>query len=164
MNTSGKPARKPTKKSERKVPPARANRQPDPTPYAVGESVFAGLAEGRWEPGTILKAPSAERGAVVQLHDGTFVRAPMEALRRTAPVDPTNPAHYRSHASGVECIQITEHLGFCLGNAVKYIWRSGERAERTIEDLRKAVWYLEREIARLEKPIPYKLAPKAVAK
>lgn len=72
--------------------------------------------------------------------------------------DPTNPAHYRSHPSGVECITVTEHLGFCLGNAVKYIWRSGERAERTIEDLRKAVWYLEREIARLEKPIPYKLA------
>ena len=80
------------------------------------------------------------------------------------PKDPTNPAHYRSHASGVECIQITEHLGFCLGNAVKYIWRAGEREAKTIEDLRKAVWYLEREIARLEKPIPYRLAPKAVAK
>ena len=75
-----------------------------------------------------------------------------------APADPTNPAHYRSHASGVECIQITEHLGFCLGNAIKYIWRAGEREAKTIEDLRKAVWYLEREIARLEKPIPYRLA------
>lgn len=74
------------------------------------------------------------------------------------PQDPTNPAHYRSHASGVECIQITEHLGFCLGNAIKYIWRAGEREAKTIEDLRKAVWYLEREIARLEKPIPYRLA------
>ena len=81
-----------------------------------------------------------------------------------APADPTNPAHYRSHASGVECIQITEHLGFCLGNAVKYIWRAGEREAKTIEDLRKAVWYLEREIARLEKPIPYRLTAKAVAK
>lgn len=80
----------------------------------------------------------------------------------TAP-DPTNPAHYRSHPSGVECITVTEHLGFCLGNAVKYIWRAGERDERTIEDLRKARWYLDREIARLERPIPYKLAGKAVA-
>jgi len=79
--------------------------------------------------------------------------------------DPVNhPEHYLTHRSGVECITVTEHLGFCLGNAVKYIWRSGERAERTIEDLRKAVWYLEREIARLERPIPYKLAGKAVAK
>ena len=74
-----------------------------------------------------------------------------------APAGPTNPAHYRRHGSGVEWIQNNGHLGHCLGNAIKYIWRSGERAERTIEDLRKAVWYLEREIARLEKPIPYRL-------
>ena len=73
------------------------------------------------------------------------------------PQDPTNPAHYRSHASGVECIQITEHLGFCLGNAVKYIWRAEEHGKQ-LEDLKKARWYLDREIARLEKPIPYRLA------
>lgn len=78
--------------------------------------------------------------------------------------DPINPKHYTSHPSGVECITITEHLGFCLGNAIKYIWRAGARDERTIEDLRKAVWYLEREIARLEKPIPYKLTPKGRGK
>lgn len=77
--------------------------------------------------------------------------------RKKPPADPTNPAHYRSHPSGVECITVTEHLGFCLGNAVKYIWRAHERPERTVEDLRKSVWYLEREIARLEKPIPYRL-------
>ena len=82
------------------------------------------------------------------------------SAKQATPVDPTNPAHYRSHPSGVEAIQITEHLGFCLGNAVKYIWRAYERPERTIEDLRKSVWYLEREIARLEKPIPYRLTSK----
>jgi hypothetical protein len=53
--------------------------------------------------------------------------------------DPTNPDHYKAHPSGVECIQITEHLGFCRGNAIKYIWRAGERPEREVEDLRKAV-------------------------
>lgn len=63
--------------------------------------------------------------------------------------DPTNPKHYRSHPSGVECITVTEHLGFCLGNAIKYIWRSGERAERTVEDLKKSRWYIDREIQRL---------------
>lgn len=72
------------------------------------------------------------------------------AARAETPVDPTNPAHYRSHPSGVECITVTEHLGFCLGNAIKYIWRSGERAERTVEDLKKSRWYIDREIARLE--------------
>ena len=77
--------------------------------------------------------------------------------RKKPPADPTNPAHYRNHASGIECIQVTEHLGFCLGNAIKYIWRAGERPERTIEDLKKSRWYIDREIARLEKPVPYRL-------
>lgn len=65
--------------------------------------------------------------------------------------DPVNhPKHYTEHPSGVECIQVTEHMGFNLGNAVKYIWRCDLKAD-AIEDLRKAVWYVEREIARREK-------------
>ena len=60
-----------------------------------------------------------------------------------------HPAHYTSHPSGVEVIQITEHMGFCLGNAVKYIMRCDEKGA-PIEDLKKAVWYLEREIAKRE--------------
>lgn len=59
------------------------------------------------------------------------------------------PKHYRKHPSGVECIQVTEHMSFCLGNAVKYIWRAGEKGN-TIQDLQKAVWYINREISRLE--------------
>jgi TPR repeat protein len=62
--------------------------------------------------------------------------------------DPVNhPAHYLTHRSGIECIQITEHLNFCLGNALKYIWRADEKGD-AINDLAKAVWYLEREIVR----------------
>lgn len=61
-----------------------------------------------------------------------------------------HPPHYTAHPSGVECIQITEHMGFCLGNAVKYIWRADLKAD-AIEDLKKAVWYIEREIARRTK-------------
>jgi hypothetical protein len=61
-----------------------------------------------------------------------------------------NPSHYTSHLSGVECITVTEHMNFCRGNAIKYIWRAGEK-ESEIEDLKKARWYLDREIARLEK-------------
>jgi TPR repeat protein len=62
--------------------------------------------------------------------------------------DPVNhPAHYLTHRSGIECIQITEHLNFCLGNALKYIWRADEKGD-AINDLAKAIWYLEREIVR----------------
>jgi hypothetical protein len=57
-----------------------------------------------------------------------------------------HPPHYTSHPSGVECIQITEHMGFCLGNAMKYIWRADLKAD-AVEDLEKAKWYLERELA-----------------
>lgn len=63
--------------------------------------------------------------------------------------DPVNhPAHYNAHPSGVECITITEHMNFTLGNAIKYIWRADLKGGT--EDLKKAVWYLVREIARRE--------------
>jgi len=58
-----------------------------------------------------------------------------------------HPAHYTQHPSGVECIRITEHMGFCLGNAFKYIWRADLKGD-AIEDLRKAAWYVQREIER----------------
>lgn len=68
--------------------------------------------------------------------------------------DPVNfPQHYRQHPSGIECIQITEHMGFCLGNVVKYVWRADLKAD-AIEDLKKARWYLDREIARRESKSP----------
>ncbi len=59
-----------------------------------------------------------------------------------------HPSHYTQHPSGVECIDITEHMGFCLGNAFKYIWRASLKGDAE-RDLRKAVWYIEREIGRL---------------
>lgn len=62
-----------------------------------------------------------------------------------------HPVHYTSHPSGIECIQITEHMGFCLGNAVKYIWRAGLKSEDPIKDLEKAAWYIAREVDRLRK-------------
>lgn len=66
--------------------------------------------------------------------------------------DPVNhPSHYTEHPSGVECIQITEYMNFCLGNAVKYIWRAGLKNDNAIEDLKKARWYVDRELERLTK-------------
>ena len=62
-----------------------------------------------------------------------------------------HPDHYQ--ATGVECIDIIEALGlgFCLGNALKYVWRAGRKDnQKTIEDLKKAQWYLARHIQQLE--------------
>jgi hypothetical protein len=73
-----------------------------------------------------------------------------KSLREAAEADPVNsPAHYRSHPSGIECIQITEHMGFNLGNAIKYVWRADLKND-AIEDLRKAAWYINREIQKRE--------------
>ena len=58
-----------------------------------------------------------------------------------------NPTHYTSHPSGIEAIQVTEHMSFCLGNAMKYIWRADLKGN-AIEDLEKAAWYIKREIER----------------
>ena len=61
-----------------------------------------------------------------------------------------HPKHYTDHPSGIECIQITEHMGFCLGNAIKYIWRADLKND-AIEDLEKAKWYIERELQKRRK-------------
>lgn len=63
-----------------------------------------------------------------------------------------HPSHYVSHPSGIECITITEHMSFTLGNALKYIWRADLKGG--VEDLRKARWYLDREIGRREAETP----------
>jgi len=66
--------------------------------------------------------------------------------------DPVNhPKHYTDHPSGIECIQITEHMSFNLGNALKYIWRCDLKKD-AIEDLRKARWYIDREIEKRVNP------------
>lgn len=58
-----------------------------------------------------------------------------------------HPEHYNTHASGIECIQVTEHMNFNCGNAIKYIWRHDKK--NGVEDLKKARWYIDREIQRI---------------
>ena len=61
--------------------------------------------------------------------------------------DPVNhPSHYTEHPSGIECIEITEHMSFCVGNAIKYLWRAYLKHADALEDLQKALWYINREI------------------
>jgi len=60
-----------------------------------------------------------------------------------------HPPHYTGHPSGVECIDIVEHYNFNVGNAIKYLWRHEEKGA-PIDDLRKAQWYVAREIQRRE--------------
>ena len=64
--------------------------------------------------------------------------------------DPVNhPDHYKSHPSGIEAIQITEHENFCIGSVFKYLLRRKYKGKE-LQDLKKARWFLDREIERLE--------------
>jgi hypothetical protein len=67
-------------------------------------------------------------------------------------VDQVNhPPHYTSDPSGIEAIQITRHRNFNIGNAFKYLWRAGIKDEsKTIQDLEKAIFYIQDEIKRLQ--------------
>ena len=59
-----------------------------------------------------------------------------------------HPKHYNSHPSGVECIDVVEHMSFNIGNAIKYLWRQGLKSKGP-QDLEKAIWYIQREIDKL---------------
>lgn len=68
-----------------------------------------------------------------------------------------HPKHYTSHPSGIECIEITRHYCFSIGNAIKYLWRAGlkkemglEDKQKEIEDLEKAIWYINDRIKQLK--------------
>lgn len=61
-----------------------------------------------------------------------------------------HPSHYNQHEAGIECIDVVESMGFNIGNVIKYLWRADHKGQET-EDLQKALWYLQREIARREK-------------
>jgi len=69
-----------------------------------------------------------------------------------------HPKHYNSHPANIECIDVVEPMSFNIGNAIKYLWRNGLKKEegledtsKQIEDLNKAIWYVNREIERLSK-------------
>lgn len=64
--------------------------------------------------------------------------------------DINHPKHYTSHPSGVECITVAEHMNFNLGCVLKYIWRADEKGA-PIQDLKKALWFLQREIQKRER-------------
>lgn len=63
-----------------------------------------------------------------------------------------HPQHYTEHPSGVECIEIVEHMSFTLGNVIKYVWRADLKGN-DIEDLEKAEYYIRREINRRKNPV-----------
>jgi hypothetical protein len=82
-----------------------------------------------------------------------FSEDELEPGKSTEVVDNVNhPSHYTWLPNGLEVIDLIEHLMTNRGNAVKYLCRAGRKNPDTeLEDLRKAAWYVEREIKRITK-------------
>lgn len=75
-----------------------------------------------------------------------------------------HPAHYNAHPSGVECIDIIEHFPHNIGAAIKYCWRAGLKPDaKALTDLKKAAFYINREVARLQQPNRRKQDPAAIS-
>ena len=105
---------------------------------------FVWYTEGKWAIRSyqLEVLPFQEVAEVTEEEEEAF-----REIEKRQKDDVNHPSHYTAHPSGIECIQITEHMGFNLGNAIKYIWRCDLKKD-AIKDLLKAKFYIEREIAK----------------
>lgn len=122
------------------------------TAIALPEMTDAERAAGQWRAATAVRPAARERN---RLAVAVLGHVALEARRPPVPHepkdDPINPAHYKAHPSGVECIDIIERFTHNVGAAVKYLWRAGLKTTDPLDDLRKARWYVDREIQRIER-------------
>ena len=122
-----------------------------PPVLTPSERVFGVEMEASLTGSVVGKIRPPVTEAEVKAENERILKADGRLLAAFIPSDPVNhPPHYTKHPSGVECIQIVEHMGFCLGNAIKYLWRADEKGS-PLEDLKKARFYIDREIQRREK-------------
>jgi hypothetical protein len=82
---------------------------------------------------------------------GEPIQTNVEPIAEPTPEPVNHPIHYGGEDNPYEAIKVIEawDLGFCLGNTVKYVSRCGKKSDKALEDLKKAAWYLDREIKRL---------------
>lgn len=82
---------------------------------------------------------------MLQMSDLSF----SDNLERNPVSKVDHPSHY-NQIPGIECIDVVENFNFNIGNAIKYLWRAGLKDD-AIEDLKKAAWYCQRELDRIQK-------------
>lgn len=122
-------------------------------PNGTHDKVTDAMLEERAKLEKLINSGLAMDPVGAQMRIATLVQ--QDALKAAINAfDPVNhPKHYMSHpakcscGASIECIQVTEHMSFSLGNAMKYLWRADLKGA-AIQDLEKAKWYIEREIAK----------------
>ena len=125
----------------------------DCMPCNPGDTVLVRFGDYRGtQPRTLVSRLEEDEpfypGWVTRCKDGfgvvrdTDICGPLDAAEDAEDVV-NHPPHYTSHPSGLECYDITRHLDFTTGNAVKYLWRSSLKG-KALEDLQKAEWYINR--------------------
>lgn len=117
-------------------------RSPSPRPNAAPEPARGRAGRRR----TMARTPERATGRLGAAMGGCF--GPQAGPRPTVADAVNHPSHYTSHPAG--CIDVVEWFGFNVGNAIKYLWRAGLKGD-AVEDLKKARWYCERELLRVEK-------------
>lgn len=110
----------------------------------------SGITEENW-----LKS-SLDRDGYYEKNNNNSVRSSDSTTKHSNDMV-NHPAHYTTHPSGIECIEVTRHYCFSIGNAIKYLWRAGIKSEasmsnkdKEIQDLKKAIWYINDRINQLE--------------
>lgn len=115
---------------------------------------------GESESFNIGNSDEIKKEVISFIHEIASINKINTRINRLPPMEDkvNSPSHYTGHPSGIECIDITEHYDFCVGNAIKYLWRAGLKKEagisdkeKEIEDLKKALYYINRKIKQLEK-------------
>lgn len=160
--------------SDKEVWPLRKAPYKSEPHYATGgfiNGVEPGLIPAISDNGYIIPKPHYAAGGIVR--GGDYPLIPIGPLEKDGVIsgsqidkmgsftkgaigvgdsDPVNhPKHYTSDKSGIECIQVTRWRNFDIGNAFKYLWRAGLKDEdASIQDLEKAIWYIQDEILRLK--------------
>lgn len=117
---------------------------------------FFGLKSGRFDRYSI---PKGKNVRIVSLEEAWAI---LENLDKSSPLphllnhgQVKHPEYYNQHPSGIECITIIQHYDFCVGNAMKYLWRaglknSGQGIEDEIHDLEKSIEYIQFKLKHLK--------------
>lgn len=114
-----------------------------------GKELYIG---GAYYAAELVEAANVAGGATKVVVDipGDYESVETEEFVKPAP-DAINPAHYQGFSNGAQVVDITEHLSFCAGNAIKYLARAGKKdPAKHVEDLEKAAWFVQREIQRVK--------------